>query len=39
MTEDRLIQIQKKLEMLEAYVVRIRAHAPVTAEVLRTNSD
>ncbi|MBI5620549.1 DUF86 domain-containing protein [Candidatus Gottesmanbacteria bacterium] len=39
MTEDRLVQIQKKLEMLETYVSRIRAHAPVTAEELQTNSD
>lgn len=37
MTEDRLIQIQKKLEALQLYIVRIRKYVPVSAESLRTN--
>lgn len=36
MTDDRLIQIQKKLEALQKYVTRVREYAPVTADMLRT---
>ena len=37
MTEDRIIQIQRKLEALQTYITRVRGYAPVTADTLRTN--
>lgn len=39
MTEDTLIQIQKKLEALQTYIARIRVYAPVTADALRTKAE
>lgn len=39
MTEDRLIQIQKKLEILQKYITRVRVYAPVTADTLRTSAE
>ncbi len=39
MTEDRLIQIQKKLEALQKYITRVRGYVPVSADTLRTNAE